>query len=150
MTPAGHRPHNTGIAMTPRQFVAAVKTKVFDPAVEENALQPRVRRPHPGLVATWHWYSGLSDRDKALVRQAMRIAAYGSMFGFFAVLDAARAIEDVPHGELELTYVDPKGNRVQLNMPHMEELHTLWTEQVSPPEPMIRCGDRGALPGFRP
>jgi hypothetical protein len=118
--------------MTPRQFVAAVKTEVFDPAVGETALQPRGRRPHPGLVAMWDWYSGLSGRDKALVCQVMRIAAYGSVFGFFAVLDGARAIDDVPHGELELTYVDPRGNRVQLNVPHVEELHTLWTEQVFP------------------
>ena len=47
----------------------------------------------------------------------MRIAAYGAVFNFLAVLDGVAASENPPHGELRLTYIDPDGSQLQLNRP---------------------------------
>src|ERR1700678_3532158 len=89
--------------MTQEEFVAVIKQVVFDPAVGEEALRPVGRKPHEVLVRMWDWYTSLPDYDKAMVRQAMRIAAYGAIFGFFAALDGSRSIDD------PLTQVDPAG-----------------------------------------
>jgi hypothetical protein len=118
--------------MTPEEFVSAIKLVVFDAAASEEALRPSGRRPHEVLAQMWDWYSGLPDRDQALVRHSMRIAAYGAVFGFLAVLDGASVIDDPPHGTLQLTYVNPDGTRLQLNRPEIEELHGLWTNEVFP------------------
>ena len=118
--------------MTPEQFVAVIKQVVFDTAAKEGALQPRGRQPYEVLVRLWDWYSSLPGRDQALVRQAMRIAAYGAVFHFFAVLDGVAAFDDPPHGELRLIYTDAQGNEQQLNRPEMEELHDLCTNEVFP------------------
>jgi hypothetical protein len=86
----------------------------------------------------WDWYTGLTDYDKAMVRQAMRIAAYGAIFGFFAALDGSRSIDDPPHGQLRLTYISPDGSEVPLNLTdqvsarEVDDLHALWGGEVFP------------------
>jgi hypothetical protein len=102
--------------MTQEEFVAAIKQVVCDPAVSETALRPAGRKPHEALVRMWDWYSGLPDYDKAMVRQAMRVAGYSAIFGFFAALDGSRAIDDPPHGKLRLAYIGPDGSEVPLNL----------------------------------
>jgi hypothetical protein len=84
------------------------------------------------------WYTGLPGRDKALVRQAMRIAATAPLFNFFAALDGSAAIDDPPHGQLRLTYISPDGSEAPLNLtgqasiPQVDELHALWTGEIFP------------------
>src|SRR5262249_51997071 len=80
--------------MTQEQFVAVIKQVVFDPAVSEMVLQPAGREPHQVPVRMWDWYTGLPGPDKAMVQHAMRIAAYGAIFHFFAALDGSAAIDD--------------------------------------------------------
>ena len=118
--------------MTPEEFVAVVKQVVFDPAAEAGVLQPRGRQPYEVLVRLWDWYISLPGRDQGMVRQAMRIAAYGAVFHFFAVLDGVAAFDDPPQGKLRLIYSDADGNEQQLNRPEIEELHGLWTNEVFP------------------
>ena len=73
-----------------------------------------------------------------MIRQAMRIAAYSAIFGFFAALDGSRAHRDPPHGQLRLTYSSPDGSEVPLNLTDQvsiqeaDELHALWTGEVFP------------------
>ena len=74
----------------------------------------------------------LPDHDRAQVRHAMRIAAYGAVFNFLAVLDGVAAIENPPRGEVRLTYIDPDGGQLQLNRPEVEELHGLRPNEVFP------------------
>ncbi len=112
--------------------MAAIKLVAFDSAVGETALQPKGEEPYEVLVRLWDWYTNLPNRDRALVRHAMRIAAYGAVFNFLAVLDGLAVIENPPHGELRLTYTDPDGSQLQLNRPEVEELAGLWTNQVFP------------------
>ncbi len=124
--------------MTQEQFVAVIKQVVFDPAVSEMVLQPAGREPHQVLVRMWDWYTGLPGPDKAMVQHAMRIAAYGAIFHFFAALDGSAAIDDPPHGQLRLTYLTLGGGEVPLNLtgqvsvPDVDELHALWTGEVFP------------------
>jgi len=124
--------------MTQEEFVAVIKQAVFDPAVSEKVLQPAGRKPHQVLARMWDWYTGLPGPDKAMVRHAMRIAAYGAIFGFFATLDGSAVIDDPPHGQLRLTYLAPDGSEVPLNLtaqasvPEADELHALWTGAVFP------------------
>jgi hypothetical protein len=124
--------------MTQEEFVAIIKQVVFDPAVGEEALRPVGRKPHGVLVRMWDWYTGLPDYDKAMVRQAMRIAAYGAIFGFFAALDGSRSIDDPPHGQLRLTYISPDGSEVPLNLTdqvssrEVDDLVALWGGGVFP------------------
>jgi hypothetical protein len=124
--------------MTQEQFMAVIKQVVFDPAVSEMVLQPAGREPHQVLVRMWDWYTGLPGPDKAMVQHAMRIAAYGAIFHFFAALDGSAAIDDPPHGQLRLTYLTPDGGEVPLNLtgqvsvPDVDELHALWTGEVFP------------------
>lgn len=107
---------------------------VFDPAATEGTLRPTGSQPHQMLVTIWDWYSGLPRRDRALVRQAMRLSAYSALFGVFAMIDGARAVDDPPHGELRLTYVRPDGAEQPLSgpRPDRDELHSLWSAEVFP------------------
>jgi hypothetical protein len=120
------------MTMTPEEFVAVIRQAVFESAVGEKVLLPRGRQPHEVLVRMWDWYTALSARDQGFVGHAMRIAAYGAVFGFFDVLDGSRVVDDPPHGELRLIYAGPDGSEQQLNRPDVEELHALWTNEVFP------------------
>jgi hypothetical protein len=123
--------------MTPEDFVAEIKRVVFD-YVSEGTLQPHGRQRDKVKVRVWDWYTKLSSQDQALVRHAMRIAAYSAVFGLFIVLDGMSAIGPHPHGELRLIYTDLDGSEQLLNPPD-ENLHILWMNELfpdteSPPE----------------
>jgi hypothetical protein len=50
------------------------------------------------------------------------------------MIDGVRQIDNPPHGELKLTYVDPDGTEYPLSGmgPDLDELHSLWTTEVFP------------------
>lgn len=118
--------------------MAVVKQLVFDSAVSEQVLQPHGQQPHQVLVRMWDWYTRLPERDQGFVRHAMRIAAYSSVFGVFAMLDGSRVIDNPPHGQLRLTYIGPDASEQPLNLSDqvsiadLDELHALWTTEVFP------------------
>jgi hypothetical protein len=120
--------------MTQEEFVAVVRRGAYEGAVEESALKPAGRKPHQVLVTLWDWYTALPERDQALVRHAMRISAYGALFGVFTMIDGVAQVDDPPHGELKLTYVGPDGTEHPLSGmgPDLDELHSLWTSEVFP------------------
>ena len=119
--------------MTQEEFMTVVRRGVFDLAVAERTLRPAGRRPHQVLVTIWDWYTGLPERDKALVRQAMRLSAYSALFGIFAMIDGARAVDDPPHGELRLTCrARCRGAAPKRTRPGLDELHSLWSAEVFP------------------
>ena len=122
--------------MTQEEFISIVRIHAFEDAAEDSALKPRGREPHQVLVTMWDWYTALSQRDQALVRHAMRISAYGALFGVFAMIDGVRQVDDPPHGELKLTYVAPDGTEQPLSGPAtnaaLSELHSLWAAEVFP------------------
>jgi hypothetical protein len=118
--------------MTPEEFVAALRTTVFEASTSPNVIRPAGRSPHEMLVQLSYWYDSLDQRGQTNVRRILRIVGYSTLFGVFAVLDGSRVIDDPPHGRLRLTYVGPDGTEVTLNEPQVEELHALWSAEVFP------------------
>jgi hypothetical protein len=86
------------------------------------------------LVTLWNWHTALPEHDKTLVRHAMRMSAYGALFGVFTMFDGVRQVDDPPHGELRLTYVAPDGTEQPLSGPgpDLDELHSLWAVEAFP------------------
>jgi hypothetical protein len=71
------------------------------------------------------WFLQLSVEDQDMLLEVVNDAVEGVVFGFFCVLDGARAIEARPdQRELELYYV--KGEERVLLNPQGEELHDLF------------------------
>jgi hypothetical protein len=120
--------------MTQEEFIAVVRRGAYEGAAGDSALKPAGCKPHQVLVTLWDWYTALPERDQALVRHAMRISAYGALFGVFAMIDGVRQVDDPPHGELKLTYVAPDGTEHPLSGmgSDLDELHSLWTTEVFP------------------
>ena len=92
--------------MDSQAFVEVVRDVVLDAAVEGTVHQlesPPGRRPSDELRSASAWYRGLPAEDQAMVRSVLAMSAHAGVFGFLAVLDGARAIEDGPvKGELVL------------------------------------------------
>jgi len=127
--------------MTQEQFVAVIKQVVFDPAVSEMVLQPAGREPHQVPVRMWDWYTGLPGPDKAMVQHAMRIAAYGAIFHFFAALDGSAAIDD-PAARPAAAHLPHPGRRRSAPQPHRPG-------QRSGRRRTARTLDRGGIPLHR-
>ena len=120
--------------MTQEEFSNAVRRWAYEGAATDKALEPVGRKQHQTLVSLWDWYTALPDPDRRLVRQAMKISAYGALFGMFAMIDGVCQVDDPPHGELRLTYIAPDGAEHLLSGPgpDMDELHSLWAAEVFP------------------
>ena len=65
------------------------------------SLTVRQESPSPELVSLSEWYRGLNDEDAERVRSVIRLSADQAVFGFLAVLDGVRAIDN-EHTELTL------------------------------------------------
>lgn len=114
--------------MNASEFIEAIRTEVQDSASEEtiSLLQsPPGRRPVPALVSLSQWFNALSEADRQRVREVAAIASHAAVFGFLAVLDGVRVIEDGPvKGTFELRYV--KGDQtIFLNAPGEPPLHDI-------------------------
>lgn len=114
--------------MNATDFVDAIRTEVRDAAVSDVMSlieHPPGRRPSPALVSLSQWFNGLSDADKQQIRRAVEMASNHATFGFLAVLDGARSIENsTDRGAIELHFV--KSNQsVLLNNPKGKALHEL-------------------------
>lgn len=122
------------VVMTQDEFISVVQRGAFEDAAGESAIKPIGRKPHQLLVTLWDWYTALPEGDKTLVRQAMRISAYGALFGVFAMIDGVRQVDDPPHGELRLAYVGADGTEQALSGqdPDLDELHSLWAAAAFP------------------
>ena len=119
--------------MTPEEFVQVVVRVVYEAAprdVARNLEQPPGRAPSPRLQELSRWYVGLNERDRAMVGSLMRAVADSAVFGFFAVLDGARAISDGGSENLVLEVHGPDGS-VRLNSPSID-LHDLYRGIVQP------------------
>jgi hypothetical protein len=97
-------------------------------------LRPAGRKTHRVLVTLWEWYTALPERDKALVRHAMRILPYGALFGIFAMIDGVSQVGDPPHGGLKLTYVglDRTEHPLSGMGSDVDELHSLCATEIVP------------------
>jgi hypothetical protein len=118
--------------MNASEFIAAIRTEVKDSAAEETiSLLQRLsgRRPAPALISLSQWFNALPEADRQRVREVAAMASHAAVFGFLAVLDGVRVIEDEPEkGTLELRYV--KGDQTTLlNAPSEPPLHDILQQQ---------------------
>jgi hypothetical protein len=83
--------------MNSEDFVGAVKLHVLDSAIADTTSNLRVlstKKPSSEDLARSQWYNALSARDKSYVDGIIAAAAFRAVFGFLAVLDGARKIDD--------------------------------------------------------
>ena len=121
--------------MIATEFVEKIKQVVYNSTVTGVlSLMQKVpgRKPSPQLVALSQWFNQLSESDKTKVQNVVELAARQSIFGFFAVLDGVRQVEDTEaKGSVELRYLKD-GQTQLLNDPNDEPLHDLFNQIVPP------------------
>src|SRR4051794_30105495 len=104
--------------MTPEEFVASIRVRVYEPAAEGCITlyrKPPGRKAAQPLVELSEWFVSLSEHDQTMVRKVARDVSRAAVFQFFCVLDGVSAIEDRPDkGDLSLLYVRD-GREWQLN-----------------------------------
>ncbi len=114
--------------MNAEEFVSAIQSEVQEPTAQgliELLEQPPGRKPAADLMALSQWYNALSHDDQQRLREVVDMTSRDAIFGFLAVLDGVRVIEDGPdRGVLELRYVR-RGESTLLNSPHGPFLHDL-------------------------
>jgi hypothetical protein len=76
------------------------------------------------------WFNSLADDQKQMVLDILAKAVDRTIFGFFAVLDNVRSIEERgPKGNLELTF-SKDGQKLLLNDPLKEKLHDIYNSKL--------------------
>ena len=115
--------------MDGKDFVRAIKELVKNSAVTttiKNLESPPGRKPSEELVTLSSWYKQLDDTNKGMVKRVLDVVTDSSVFGFLAVLDGVRVIEDSSDkGDFELYYINNE-NRELLNDPEEEYLHDIY------------------------
>jgi hypothetical protein len=118
--------------MTPEEFVAILRKVVLEAAVEAtlaNLQRPPGRRPKQALLDASALYQRLSDENRILLENVMRMTAHHAVFGLLAVLDGMRVVEDSPDkGNFRLTF--QKGDlEWELNPSDGIPLHAILNQQ---------------------
>lgn len=118
--------------MNASEFITAIRSEVQESATDEtmSLLQrPPGRRPATLLASLSQWFNALSEADRQGVREVAAMASHAAVFGFLAVLDGVRVIEDGPDkGTFELRYVKGEGTTL-LNDPARPPLHDILQPQ---------------------
>ncbi len=84
--------------------------------VDYIASPPPGRKPPQKCVEMYHWYCGLSETDRDMVRRLVHETHEEAVFSILMVLDHKAFVESQrDKGELELFYRAPSGERVRLN-----------------------------------
>ena len=112
------------------EFVRVVKTQTSDSATESAIHElehPSGRSPSSDALERSNWFHSLSTGDQEILKSILLDVAERAVFGFFAILDGARPIEDESVGHLELRYVR-ESFQTQLNDDENEELHDLFNQ----------------------
>ncbi len=114
--------------MDGKQFIDAVKICVRRPAIKgaiKNLADPPGRRITDFDRQHSQWFNGLSIEDKQNVEAAITKAVDDALFGFLAVIDGVRVVEDtVDKGEFTLLYRND-GETI-INDPKAQYLHDLY------------------------
>jgi hypothetical protein len=119
--------------MTAVEFVRKISQVVYHSTVTDClSLIKKVpgRKPSPKLVALSQWFNQLPESDKEKVQDVIQLTARQSVFGFCAVLDGVRQVEDSEsRGTLELHYLQD-GRAQLLNDSNAELLHDLFNQII--------------------
>jgi len=117
--------------MNAADFVDAIRSEVLKSSADGtiSLLQrPPGRKPALELVSLSQWFNALPEVDKERVREVAVMSSHGAVFGFLAVLDGVRAIEDgADRGSLELRHIKGEDSTL-LNDPSGPLLHDLLNQ----------------------
>jgi hypothetical protein len=113
-------------------FINRIITEVHNSSVDdicESLLErPPGRSPDRASVALHEWYLNLNENDREKILQIIRQSVHSSIFGFLAVLDGARVIEDGDKkGEFELIYKNIDGKH---NLSSSKDLHNIYQAEI--------------------
>ncbi len=115
--------------MDREQFIKGILLRVRDSAISgtlKSLVEPPGRRPLKEDMVLSEWFNNLSEQDKEMVKKIIENAVDSSVFGFLAVLDGVRVIEEGPSkGDFELYYVNGS-LRIRLNETDDEYLHDIY------------------------
>lgn len=112
--------------MDSEEFVTQLQKAVGQASVKgvlKNLDQPPGRRPRAELLEMSQWFRALNSAERQMVQRILEEVARHAVFGFLAVLDGVRKIDD-DNGQFLLRYVGPHGEAV-LNDPSGPPLHEL-------------------------
>lgn len=117
-------------------FIELIKMHVRDAAIEDvisKLNKPPGRKPRERHVTQSQWFNQLSTDDKNSVKEVVQEAVDEAIFGFLAVLDGVRAVEDSSEhkGEFILMY-GLEGVNERLNDPDKEYLHDIYNGLTNP------------------
>lgn len=114
--------------MTPEEFVESIRQVVRDGAVVDVlavAARGGGRGADRDLIEASRWVQNLPPDELQRLKTILHLASHMAVFGFLAVLDGVRAIEDGPNkGVLQLTY-ENDGATSLLTAPRGPYLHDL-------------------------
>lgn len=120
--------------MNREEFVKSIKENVRDLSITgmiKNLADPPGRKPDQEMLKISQWYNGLNKLDKEMLFIVIKRAIDQSVFGFFAVIDGVRAIENnLVKGKLEL-YYNKESVELLLNNELDEYLHDIYKNLIS-------------------
>jgi hypothetical protein len=115
--------------MNNNEFIEKVKLYVRDAAIEDlicKLEKPHGRKPRKKSLIQSKWYNKLLNEDKIMLSKVIEEAVDEAIFGFLAVLDGVRIIEeDSVNSRLELKCIDID-KKILLNDPDKEYLHDIY------------------------
>ena len=115
--------------MNAADFVLAVKKYAAESAVQattKNLSKPPGRAPSRRLVELSKWYQHIDEQDREAVEQVARLSAESAVFGFLAILDGVRVVEESSEkGAFEL-YFRKGSQKVLLNNFEQQFLHDIF------------------------
>lgn len=109
-------------------FTESIKLYVRDTAIKSTISvleKPPGRKPSQSTVAQSQWFNQLSTNEQHMVQEVIQEGIDMALFGFLAVLDGVRVIEDDGEGEFVLLY-KRKGVKERINDPDKEYLHDIY------------------------
>ena len=83
--------------MKPDEFVNAIVESAYKGAIgsELSRLEnPPGRQPRPELMRLSNWYLSLTPTERDLAQQLIRASADSAIFGFLALIDGVRTLDD--------------------------------------------------------
>jgi len=83
--------------MDSSSFVEGIHTAVYEGAIDDVVTLLSVssgRTPNPRLIALSDWYKALEASDARRVEEVIQLSVDLAVFGFLAVLDGVRAVDN--------------------------------------------------------
>jgi len=115
--------------MSPQEFVDSLREIVVHASVTDTmrvVAAPPGRKPAAQVADLNAWFKRLDQSDRDRIEELLAMVAHQAVFGFLAILDGARQIEETvgPKGFFELRFVK-NGKENFLSGPRGQVLHEL-------------------------